>query len=80
MTGCCCRHLVGRIGFRVVNVIMRLARRAFRVHLHRTSAVDAVVRGHGLTPKLAVRAGPVWQVALYTRQGARRSAPAGAEA
>jgi hypothetical protein len=56
------------VGFRFLNLMMRLARRAFRVHLHRTSGVDAVVREHGLTLKIAVRAGPVWQVALYARQ------------
>jgi 2-polyprenyl-3-methyl-5-hydroxy-6-metoxy-1,4-benzoquinol methylase len=55
------------VGFRVVNVIMRLARRAFRVHLHPTRAVDAVAREHGLMPTLARRAGPVWQVVLYAR-------------
>ena len=54
-------------GFRCMNLIMRVARRAFRVHLHPTNAVDAVALKHGLTPKLATRAGPVWQVALYTR-------------
>jgi hypothetical protein len=46
---------------------MRATRRAFRAHLHRTSAVDAVARAHGLAPKLARRAGPVWQVAVYER-------------
>src|SRR5918999_137027 len=56
------------LGFRSMNVIMRVARRAFRVHLHRTSAVDAVARRHGLTPKLARRVGPVWQVAVYARE------------
>jgi magnesium-protoporphyrin O-methyltransferase len=55
-------------GFRVLNLGMRVARRAFRVHLHRTAAVDAVARDHGLTPKLARRAGPVWQVAVYARE------------
>jgi magnesium-protoporphyrin O-methyltransferase len=54
-------------GFRVMNTIMRLTRRVFRVHLHRTSSVDAVARAHGLAPKFARRAGPVWQVAVYVR-------------
>jgi Methyltransferase domain len=52
---------------RVTNLGMRVMRRAFRAHLHRTSAVDAVARAHGLAPKLARRAGPVWQVAVYER-------------
>jgi hypothetical protein len=56
------------VGFGCMNLFLRVARRAFRVHLHPTSAVDAVARRHGLTPKLATRAGPVWQVALYRRQ------------
>ena len=57
------------VGFRSVNLFLRVARRTFRVHLHPTSAVDAVARRHGLTPKLATRAGPLWQVAVYRRQG-----------
>jgi hypothetical protein len=56
------------LGIRVTNAIMRMSRRAFRAHLHRTSEVDAVARRHGLEPKLARRAGPVWQIALYARQ------------
>lgn len=56
------------VGFGFMNLIMRLARRAFRVHLHPTRAVDAVAREHGLIPKMARRAGPVWQVALYARE------------
>jgi hypothetical protein len=52
------------------NLIMRLSRRAFRAHVHPTAAVDAAVRAHGLTPRLARRAGLVWQVALYAREHA----------
>jgi magnesium-protoporphyrin O-methyltransferase len=55
-------------GIRCTNLLMRLTRRAFRAHLHRTSAVDAVARAHGLVPKVAQRAGPVWQVAVYVRE------------
>jgi len=55
------------LGLRFTNLLMRVTRRAFRAHLHPTRAVDAVAREHGLTPKVARRAGPVWQVALYTR-------------
>lgn len=54
-------------GLRFTNLLMRVARKAFRAHLHPTAVVDAVARRHGLTPKLAARAGPVWQVALYAR-------------
>jgi 2-polyprenyl-3-methyl-5-hydroxy-6-metoxy-1,4-benzoquinol methylase len=55
-------------GFGFVNLAMRLARKAFRVHLHPTHAVDAVAREHGLTPRLARPAGPVWQVVVYARE------------
>jgi hypothetical protein len=56
------------LGFRAMNLVMSVARRAFRVYLHPATAVDAVARRHGLTPRLARRAGPVWQIALYTRE------------
>jgi hypothetical protein len=56
------------LAIRAANLGLRLSRRAFRAHLHRMSAVDAVAREHGLTPKVATRAGPVWQVALYVRE------------
>ena len=56
-----------RLGFSAMNLSMRLRRRAFRAHIHRTSAVDAVARDSGLTPKLRRRVGPVWQVAVYAR-------------
>jgi hypothetical protein len=59
-----------RLGFRATNLGMRIARRAFRAHVHRTSAVDAVARERGLTPRLQRGVGPVWQVALYTRDPA----------
>jgi hypothetical protein len=55
-------------GIRATNLTMRLTRRAFRAHLHHMSAVDAVARDDGLTPKLGRRAGPVWQVAVYARE------------
>jgi magnesium-protoporphyrin O-methyltransferase len=58
------------LGVRVTNLIMRVSRRAFRAHLHRPSAIDAVARAHGLVPRLARRAGPVWQVAVYVREAA----------
>jgi hypothetical protein len=63
-----------RLGVRAANAGMWAARRAFRAHVHRTDAVDAVARSRGLAPKLRRRVGPVWQVALYVRDGAT-SAP-----
>jgi hypothetical protein len=57
-------------GLRMTNLAMRIARRAFRAHLHRTSAVDAVARRHGLTPRLSRPIGPVWQLVVYARDAA----------
>jgi hypothetical protein len=59
-----------RLGFRALNLGMRVGRRTFRAHVHRTRAVDAVTRERGLTPRLQRGAGPVWQVAIYTRDPA----------
>ena len=56
-----------RLGIRASNLMLRLGRRTFRAHAHRTVAVDAVARAHGLEPALRRRVGPIWQVALYTR-------------
>jgi 2-polyprenyl-3-methyl-5-hydroxy-6-metoxy-1,4-benzoquinol methylase len=55
------------LAIRLTNLAMRVARRTFRAHVHRTRAVDAVAREHGLAPKLTQRAGPVWQVVVYER-------------
>jgi spermidine synthase len=57
-----------RLGFRAFNLGMRTARRTFRVHVHRTAAVDALVRQRGLTPRLRRDASPIWQVAVYARE------------
>jgi methyltransferase family protein len=54
-------------GIRATNLFMRVTRRAYRAYLHRTDDVDAVARAQGLTPRLARRAGPIWQVAVYVR-------------
>jgi magnesium-protoporphyrin O-methyltransferase len=55
------------LGIRVTNLCMRVSRRAFRAYVHRTKDVDAVARAHGLAPRVARRAGPIWQVAVYVR-------------
>ena len=55
-------------GIRATNLAMRLSRRAFRAHLHRPGAVDAVARRHGLATRFSGAAGPVWRVALYARE------------
>jgi SAM-dependent methyltransferase len=56
-----------RAGARAGNVLLRLFRQSFRFHVHRTSAVDAIVRAHGLRPR-AARRGLIWQMALYVRE------------
>jgi hypothetical protein len=59
-----------RLGFRVFNLGMRIARRPFRAHIHRTVAVDEVARRGGLSLRFHRYAGPTWQVALYAREPA----------
>jgi len=56
-----------RLAIRFPNLWFRLSRNPFRVFVHRSDAVDRVAREHGLAPALRRNAGPVWQVALYTR-------------
>lgn len=48
------------------NVVQRLRRDPFRVFVHPTSAVDALVRENGLTQRYYRTAGP-WQVVVYAR-------------
>ncbi|MGH2429183.1 MAG: SAM-dependent methyltransferase [Candidatus Limnocylindria bacterium] len=55
-----------RLGIRIPNAFLALARRSFRGHIHPTRSVDALVRSHGLQPLLHHR-GLIWQVALYSR-------------
>jgi 2-polyprenyl-3-methyl-5-hydroxy-6-metoxy-1,4-benzoquinol methylase len=56
-----------RLGFGLSNVGLKLARRRFQAHIHRTQDVHAVAREHGLTLELHRTVGLVWQVVLYTR-------------
>lgn len=55
-----------RAGGRVFNALMRLQRSPFRFFTHRTSAVEAVLRGAGLERRYHHTTGP-WQVAVYAR-------------
>lgn len=55
-----------RAGATVGNLALRLFRQSFRFHVHRTGAVDALVRAMGFERRLAER-GLLWQVALYRR-------------
>jgi hypothetical protein len=56
-----------RLVIKVPNLWFRVSRNPFRVFVHPSEAVDRVAREHGLAPALRRTAGPVWQVALYTR-------------
>jgi magnesium-protoporphyrin O-methyltransferase len=58
-----------RSGVRVANALNWLQRTSFRLFAHRTAAVDAIVRAHGLAPRFMRNMG-VWQVVVYTRSTA----------
>jgi Methyltransferase domain len=56
-----------RLGVGTVNLALRVARREFRVFVHRPPAVDAMARAHGLSRALRRAVGPVWEVVVYER-------------
>ena len=53
-----------RVGFRAMNLLQRMRRRAFRVYLHSPEAIDAAVRRQGLERR-SVADTFVWRVAVY---------------
>jgi hypothetical protein len=55
-----------RVGFRVLNWIMALRRKGFRIYMHSHAAIDAALRREGLTPRASARTF-VWQVVIYSR-------------
>lgn len=55
-----------RLGARIVNAGLWAGRQTYRVHVHATAAVDALVRSAGLEPR-AHRRGMVWQAVVYRR-------------
>jgi magnesium-protoporphyrin O-methyltransferase len=55
-----------RAGTRVLNAFARLARQKVRAHIHRTAAVDAIVRSAGFAPRFD-RSNLFWQVVVYER-------------
>jgi magnesium-protoporphyrin O-methyltransferase len=55
-----------RLSARVVNAGLWAGRRSFRIHIHGTAAVDALVRSAGLQPR-AHRRGIIWQAVVYRR-------------
>ncbi len=55
-----------RLAGKVFNLYFRVQRNPFRIFVHSSAAVDAVVRANGLREIYRERRG-LWQVALYTR-------------
>ncbi len=58
-----------RIGATAANAVLRVMRQGFRIHVHRTAEVDAIVRAHGFARRAHER-GLVWQSVVYRRIGA----------
>ena len=50
----------------IANTYFRLTRNPFRVFVHRTEDVNAVVEQSGLTQRSTERSG-IWQVVVYAR-------------
>jgi hypothetical protein len=57
-----------RLGLRIVNLVLRLRRNAFRVYLHPPARILGVAQAHGLERSLEHR-GLVWQLAAFERPG-----------
>jgi magnesium-protoporphyrin O-methyltransferase len=55
-----------RIGARCVNHIMRLRESEFRVFVHPTDAIEAVLREHGLE-RATHRRTLLWEISTFTR-------------
>ena len=60
---------LSRFGVAVMNVRYRLTRSSFRVYVHRSADVDAIVAAQGLV-KRRYRATLIWQLALFERLAA----------
>ncbi len=58
-----------RAGARVVNLVLSVTRQTFRIHVHRTHAVDRLVQGLGFERRSASRS-LFWQAIVYRRIGA----------
>jgi 2-polyprenyl-3-methyl-5-hydroxy-6-metoxy-1,4-benzoquinol methylase len=55
-----------RLGFAVVNLVLRLLRKPMRAYVHRVEDVERLVVVGGLTVHYSARAG-VWRVSVYRR-------------
>ena len=56
------------IGGRVANLFLCLQRSSFRIFVHPTERIEAVVRANGLERRY-YRKTILWQVAVYARAG-----------
>jgi magnesium-protoporphyrin O-methyltransferase len=55
-----------KIGFAIANLVLRIQRNPFRIFLHPTRGVDAILRGNGLAQRF-YRQTLFWQVVVYAR-------------
>lgn len=55
-----------RVGIALANIYFRVVRNPYRGYVHRTRAVDTLVRENGLQQRFYKTSGP-WQVVLYAR-------------
>jgi hypothetical protein len=55
-----------RLGVRTINAIMRMRHSAFRVFVHSPSAIESVLRSHGLA-RVDRRRTLVWEIAVFAR-------------
>ncbi len=55
-----------RVAISLGNLYLRVARNPFRAFVHRTQAVDALVRGNGFQQRFRKTSG-LWQVVVYSR-------------
>ncbi len=59
-----------RLGVKMVNALLALARRDFRTYLHAPQAINATVEEAGLKEVFQAYSGP-WQIVLFERQRAK---------
>jgi magnesium-protoporphyrin O-methyltransferase len=55
-----------RLGFMIMNLVLRVWRNPFRIFLHPSLAVEAVVRANGFERRFYARTA-LWQVVVYSR-------------
>jgi magnesium-protoporphyrin O-methyltransferase len=60
-------NLLSKLGFGVFNVFFRLKRSSFRIFIHPTSVIEALVEGNGLR-RHSYRKTRMWQVVVYARR------------